>query len=136
MRVDEVARDIKTRTCRWKGGSNLLSASTTMKMTLSKGAGPRLPPSSNEAFPGMNVLWGKNPVAKTRIATGTRKFATISSVVDSLCHIAAAWLRSRRLVYQDAHSIANGTMPNCGFFDVLNEALRTSGDENLCLATI
>ena len=47
----------------------LRSASTTMKMTLSKGEerGDTSRPEGHAANPGRKALWGKNPDAKTRI---------------------------------------------------------------------
>src|SRR5690242_12166604 len=70
---------------------SLLSASTTMNTTLSKGASGGCctdPPcftssrsSSNSASPGMKGLYGKKPVAKISIATGISRFASTSSAV-------------------------------------------------------
>ena len=61
---------------------HLLSASTTMKMTFSKGGVSRgaswLSP-SNVAFPGIKGLYGKKPVANTRIAIGIRRFVKASN---------------------------------------------------------
>lgn len=56
------------------GLSHLRNASTTMKMTRSKMGDGRLPYSlsSKAASPGMNGLYGKNPLAKRSSARGKR----------------------------------------------------------------
>lgn len=57
-----------------RGLSHLRNASTTMKMTRSKTGDGRLPYSlsSKVASPGMNGLYGKNPLAKMSSARGKR----------------------------------------------------------------
>jgi hypothetical protein len=60
----------------------LRNASTTMNTSLSKGAlgGGPYSRASNSASPGRNGLYGKKPVAKTRIDKGINKLAAASRI--------------------------------------------------------
>lgn len=58
-----------------------------MKITLSKGGGSRRCPLSDSAkvaFPGINGLYGKKPLANTRIATGIRRFEKMRKILRDI----------------------------------------------------
>ena len=69
---------------------NLLSASTTITTTLSKGDDAyRRPPAKSlkEALPGMKGLYGKNPVAKMKRAMGIMRLGSSNCRVEALRHM-------------------------------------------------
>ena len=66
-----------------RASCNLRSASTTMKITRSKGGARASDPFlawPNVALPGMNGLYGKNPVAKMRIEMGIKILPRINGI--------------------------------------------------------